>query len=203
MEEPKLLLEIHNDDAALLAAWYAVAYDLQHVIAATKLLVGLLHQAERDETVVRSLWSSALVSYVRCFGSGRRARLDVVIYGQLQGDPIGTHQYYKDTRDKHIAHPVNAFEEVRVGLLTDDSGAAVGMGHLATFRISDSLEGVAQLGALATEAMRHVVGVIQPLEASIIACAKDNPELVASLRPLRIQPQGGGDAARTPRAGHG
>lgn len=94
---------------------------------------------------------------------------------------------------------MNAFEEIQVGLLKDDSGAVVGMGHLATFRISDSSAGVTQLGALACEAMRHVVGVVPTLEASITAAVKSNIELVASLRPLRIQPQGGGDAARTPR----
>lgn len=202
MEELQPLLEIQNDDAALLSDWYAVAHDLQHVINAAKLLIGLLEHPERDDTIVRSLWSSALISYVRCFGSGRRARLDVVIFDHLQGDPIGAHQYYVNTRNKHIAHPVNAFEEIRVGLLTDDSGAVVGMGHLATFRISDSSEGVTQLGALASEAMRHVLGVVQPLEVSITAAAKNNIELVASLRPIRIQPQGGGDAASTPRNNH-
>lgn len=203
MEEPKPLLEIRDDDAALLAGWYAVAYDLQHVLAATNLLHGLLQQPERDDTIVRSLWSSALVSYVRCFGSGRRAPLNSEIYGGLGGDPIGTHQYYKDTRDKHIAHPVNAFEEVRVGLLANDSGEIVGMGHLASFRISDSTEGVVQLGALASVAMRHVVEKIKLLEAAIVARAKENPSLVASLKPLRIQPQDGGDAAGTPRPARG
>jgi hypothetical protein len=48
--------------------------------------------------------------------SGWRARLEPSIYAHLAGDPLGTHEYYKDTRDKHIAHPVNAFEEVRVGV---------------------------------------------------------------------------------------
>lgn len=203
MQEPKPLLELQDDDAAVLAGWYAVAYDLQHVISATKALVTLLKQPETDATIVRSLWSSALISYVRCFGSGRRVRLEPSIYTHLPGDPVGTHQYYKDTRDKHIAHPVNAFEEVRVGIATGESGEPIGIGHLAAFRVCDAAEGVAQLGALASVAMQHVAKSIQPLEEAILARAKGNADMLAALKPLRIQPQGGGEAARTPRTVRG
>jgi hypothetical protein len=199
MQKPKPLLNLQDDNAAVLAAWYAVAYDLQHVISATKSLVILLQQPDSDGTVVRSLWSSALISYVRCFGEGRRARLEPSIYAHLLGDPIGTHQYYKDTRDKHIAHPVNAFEEVQVGVVTGDFGEPVGIGHLAVFRVCDDQEGVAQLGRLASVAMKHVVGNIKPLEEVVLARIKENPDMLAQLKPLRIQPQGGSEAARTPR----
>lgn len=199
MQESKPLLELKDDDAAVLAGWYAVAYDLQHVISATKALVILLKQPETDVTIVRSLWSSALISYVRCFGSGRRARVEPSIYTHLPGDAVGTHQYYKDTRDKHIAHPVNAFEEVRVGIATGELGEPIGIGHLAAFRVCDAAEGVAQLDALASVAMQHVAKIIQPLEEAILARAKGNADMLAALKPLRIQPQGGGEAARIPR----
>ena len=199
MQEPKPLLELLDDDAMLLAGWYAVAYDLEHVMSATKSLVALLQQPESEGILVRSLWTSALISYVRCFGSGRRARLKPSIYIHLPGDPIGTHHYYKDTRDKHIAHPVNVFEEVRVGVITAASGEAIGIGHLASFRVCDSVEGVNQLGALAMVAMQHVRSVIKPLEQAILARIDASPEQLTSLTPLRIQPQGGSEAARTPR----
>lgn len=198
MQKPYPLLELQDGEATIIAEWYSVAYDLQHVISASKLLVNMLQQSERDSTIVRSLWSSALISYVRCFASGRRAKLDKKIYVDLLGDPIGTHQYYKDTRDKHIAHPVNAFEEVGVGLLLDEAGN-VCIGHLATFRICDDAEGVAQLSRLATFALQYVMSVIEPLENQALARFVKDPTLIASLRPLRIQPQGGAEAARAPR----
>ncbi len=203
MQAPKPLLELLDDDAALLASWYAVAYDLQHVICATKSLVTLLQQPEPDKTLVRSLWASALVSYVRCFGSGRRTRLETSIYIHLLGDPIGTHQYYKDTRDKHIAHPVNAFEDVRVGIAIGESGEDIGVGYLVSFRICDSAEGVSQLGTLSSVAMQHVLSIIKPLEKAILDRAKASPDQLTSLKQLCIQPQGGSDAARTPRAMRG
>lgn len=199
MQGPRPLLEIRDDQAQLLAGWHAVALDLQHVIHATQSLIRLLQQTEPDTTIVRSLWSSALVSYARCFAHGCRVRLEKSMYRHLPGDPIGTHDYYKHTRDKHIAHPVNAFEEVRVGVMTDDEGAVVGVGHLACFRISDAVEGVAQLEALASVAFQHVASVIKPLEDSLLSRAKENPDLVASLRSVRIQQKGGGEAARTAR----
>ncbi len=140
---------------------------------------------------------------MRCFGSGQRARLEPSIYTHLSGDPIGTHQYYKDTRDKHLAHPVNAFEEVRVGIATGESGEPIGIGHLAAFRICDAAEGVAQLGAMASVAMQHVAKSIQPLEEAILTRVKGNIDMLAALKPLRIQPQGGSEAASTPRITHG
>jgi hypothetical protein len=59
---------------------------------------------------------------------------------------------------------------------------------------------VAQLGALATVAMQHVVKTITPLEQAILVRVKETPEMLVSLKPLRIQPQGGAEAARTSRA---
>lgn len=199
MVETKPLLEIQDDESAVIADWYGIAYDLKHVISATKTLVNLLLQTERDNTLVRSLWSSALVAYVRCFKTGKRICLDPEIYAGLPGDPIGTHQYYKDTRDKHIAHPVNAFEEVRVGVLLDDLGAPVAIGHLAAFRLCDDEAGVAQLGRLASFSLEHIMKLIEPLENSMLTHAQENPSTLASLKSLRIQAKGGAETARAKR----
>ncbi len=199
MNIPKPLFELQNDETALIADWYAVAYDLEHVVTATKSLVNLLAQPKHDSTLVRSLWTSALISYARCFGSGRRARLEPYIFANLQGDPLDTHQYYIDTRNKHIAHPVNAFEEVRVGLVLDKAGTSLCIGHLAPFRICDDTEGIEQLGILASIAHQYVIRIVQPLENLTLDSVKGNPTLLGSLKPLRIQPQGGAEAARTPR----
>ena len=131
--EPLPLLEILSDDAAILADWWAVAHDLDHVIAATKMLYEALQAGQDDGPAVRALWTSALVAYIRCFGSGKRIRLDPVIFFSLPGQPLETHQWYKDTRDKHIAHAVNGFEEVRVGVAFDASNNPVAVGHLQVF----------------------------------------------------------------------
>ena len=63
MHEPKPLLELQDDDAALLADWYAVAYDLRHVISATKLLLALLQQQDPDESKSRTARFAEAASY--------------------------------------------------------------------------------------------------------------------------------------------
>jgi hypothetical protein len=121
MQLPKPLLALNDDEASVLADWHGVENDLKHVVSATKYLLTLLQQPDSNEThktLVRSLWASALVAYVRCFGTGKRAGLQPEIFASLEGEPIATHDYYKNTRDKHVAHPVNAFEEVRVGVMS-------------------------------------------------------------------------------------
>ena len=163
--DPQPLREITNDAAAELAEWWAIAYDLDHVISATTKLLSLFDDHSKDLTLIRALWTSALIAYIRCFTPGRRARLDPEIYKQLQGQPLETHQWYKDTRDKHIAHPVSRFEETKIGLFIDESGMVAGLGHLYVFRASDDRPGVRQFGVLATVARKHVTGVIQAIEA--------------------------------------
>ena len=38
------------------------------------------------------------------------------VYNNLEGEPDKLHQYFKNLRDKHIAHSVNPFEQVIAGV---------------------------------------------------------------------------------------
>jgi hypothetical protein len=201
----KPLLLIENEEALILADWLSIQNDLSSVIMASKRLCTLLDKEEKDLIIIQSLWTSALIRYARCFTSGKRKpRLIPEIYKDLEGDPIGTHQYYIDTRNKHIAHPVNVFEEVKIGILPSDTfpekPAYIGIGHLLAFRVADAKEGVAQLGMLATVAYNYAKNEAgrakESLERKIDSLSKEE---LRKLRPLRIQPQGGGNAAKTSR----
>lgn len=201
----KSLLEIDLKDTKDYAEWISIAHDLNHVIDATKKLYDFLDKGEKDSTIIRSLWTSALVTYIRCFTSGkRRSKLSSNIFANLNGDPIGTHQYYKDTRDKHIAHPVNIFEEMKIGIIPSDSfpksPSYIGLGHLYAFRLTDEKEGVAQLGRLAYIALGYTNNQIKETEVKVLneIDILSEKELM-DLRSLKIQPQGGGDAANKKR----
>lgn len=201
----KALLEIELEEAAILADWISIGHDLSHVISATKRLHDLLDKDDNDSVVIRSLWTSALVTYIRCFTSGKRKnKLSPDIFQELNGDPIGTHQYYKDTRDKHIAHPVNIFEEIKIGMVPSDNfpkkPASVGVGHLYTYRLTDDKKGVKQLGLLASFALEYVKNEIEKAQSVVIRKIEElKEEDLKKLKPLMTQPKGGGEAAQCPR----
>ncbi len=182
----------------------AIFQDLGFVVQATKKLSALLKAGEPDQVIARSLFTAALVSYVRCFSSGKRSVLTPEIYAPLQGEPIACHNLYKDTRDKHIAHSVNPFEEMLVGAVLSPFEAAIreveGVACLTASLITYDAEGVEQLGRLASFAQGHVAAKCKVLETEVLEIAKkmDVEKLYASAG-LGFTAQGGPVAAGRPR----
>lgn len=199
MEEIQLR-KVTGDIAAELAEWWGIAYDLDHAISATKELLTLIDSGVENPTFIRSLWCSVIIAYGRCFKTGCRAKLDSSIFSGLQGNPIEAHQYYLDTRDKHIAHPVNIFEVTKIGAIVDNNGAMQGIGHLHLFRICDDRQGVWQLGALATVARKHATQQIGERESKLLdLLGTRTPAELVLLPVLQTQPQGGADTAKMSR----
>lgn len=190
--------------AKALAEAAAIFQDLEFVIRAAKKLSDLLKAGEPDQVIARSLFTAALVAYVRCFSSGKRAVLTSDIYESLQGEPIACHNQYKDTRDKHIAHSVNPFEEMMVGAVLSPLEAATHeVEHVACLTaslITYDVEGVEQLGRLASFAKNHVAEKCTALEAEVLELAKkmEIEKLYASAG-LCFTAQGGSVAAAMPR----
>lgn len=83
----------------------------------------------RESGVVASaLYTQALVSYVRCFTSGRRKGLDTAIFSGRE-DLRTAHNEFKDIRDKHVAHPVGKLEHWGILVAAKDPNSpAVGLG---------------------------------------------------------------------------
>lgn len=192
--------------AKALAEAAAIFQDLGFVIQATKQLSALLQAGEPDQVIARSLFTAALVAYVRCFSSGKRSGLTPDIFAPLQGELVACHNQYKDTRDKHIAHSVNPFEEMLVGAVLAPPDAAVreveGVACLTASLITYDVDGVKQLGRLASLAQSHVAAKCKALEAEVLEIAKkmDVEKLYASTG-LGFTVQGGPVAAATPRKG--
>lgn len=191
-------------EAKALAEAAAIFQDLGFVVQAAKKLSALLKAGEPDQVIARSLFTAALVAYVRCFSTGKRAVLASDIYAPLQGEPVACHNQYKDTRDKHIAHSVNPFEEMLVGAVLSPPDAAVreieGVACLTASLITYDVDGVEQLGRLASFAQSHVAAKCKALEADVFEHARtlDIEKLYASAG-LGFTAQGGPVAAATPR----
>jgi len=94
-----------------LAELNGIIEDLKWVEDACAKIVDLWKDPERDTLLLEGMSAAALVRYFRCFSSGVRPRLPSEIVEDIPDEWRKTHQYYKNVRDKHVAHSVNLFEE--------------------------------------------------------------------------------------------
>jgi hypothetical protein len=88
-----------------------------------------------DLLLAQSLFFSAVVTYGRTLGSGVRSGVTRDQIRQLSEPLQHRHHYFKDIRDKFVAHSVNAFEEnsVKLYLTPEEHGersvSSIGLGH--------------------------------------------------------------------------
>lgn len=71
-----------------------------------------LNQTNENPIVREALWRSAIVHYMKCFGSGVRSDLsEVDIYRSEPPEALLAFGYFKDLRDKHFIHDVNPYAQ--------------------------------------------------------------------------------------------
>lgn len=71
-----------------------------------------------QRTIEDALWSSALISYWRAFGTGVRkeVRLTPAIFDEVE-NASDHHKHFSDLRSKYVAHSVNALEQLTTVVL--------------------------------------------------------------------------------------
>ena len=106
--------------------------------------------SEPDDLVVEALWTTALLSYSRCFtGEGATLTEEDLTGTQLQGEVTEWHAVLRKLR-KHYADPAaNPREQFSVGAARDDNGDASGIAITSTHRPRLDETTVRQTGALA------------------------------------------------------
>ncbi len=189
--------------AQKLADLAAIIQDLRAIMQTCSRFKGLLDENSKDSILIESLWVSALIKYARCFASGKRFGLSKDIYQKLQGEPIKAHQFYIDLRNKHIAHSVNPFEQMEVGLVLSSANELekkiIGVSTLAIRHIVSDKEGVNQLGLLSKIAQDKICSVAKNTEKKVLEEGEKIPidELYEIARPRLVAP--GPDLANKPR----
>lgn len=188
------IAEIDLEEAKILADLGAIVQDLGFTMKTCSRLKQLLGENSEDALLIESLWTAALIRYARCFASGKRFGLSESIFEGFEGEPVETHRYYIDLRNKHIAHSVNPFEQVEVGLVLSptDSGEreVVGVSTLAMRHISPGVEGVHQLGLLSKVVLGKVCELAKQYEQRVLEIGKTLPidELYRRARPRLVAP---------------
>ena len=106
----------------------SIAADLRRTTTALRFVVSPSPLMREAGILGMALYTQALVSYVRCFSSGRRKGLNQDIFAK-KPELLAAHSDIKAIRDKHVAHPVSEHEHCNVLVAAENPDApAVGLG---------------------------------------------------------------------------
>lgn len=129
---PVVVRRLRSPAALALADLAALAEDLQTaLLCCERLLVELgPGRTGPDELALEAYWTTAVLSYARCFTAGKRGtgltEDDVTATG-LEGDVLGWHKVLLQLRDRYADTGVNPRESFSVGASQDSSGHAEGV----------------------------------------------------------------------------
>jgi len=157
-ETPRTVRRIGSPAAAALADLAAIFDDLQTVLLCCERLVKELAVPEPDAVLVESLWTTALLSYTRCFAPGGRGMglTEADVEGlELEGEVLAWHRMVRRLK-KHYADPaVNPRETFDVGVAVAD-GTPQGVAITSTRQALPDTVSVHQTGAIAYALSRLV-----------------------------------------------
>jgi hypothetical protein len=205
-----LTVDLDLPSAQVLADQAGIIQDLQFVMECCKRLLTELARSEeeRDAVVPLALWSSALVSYARCFSSGKRFGLtaDDVLTLPLQGEVLKYHKWVIEERNKHTRHSANPFEVAKVGAALSPSEAKTrrveGIAILSMSHVLVDATGVRQLGGLASELAKQTAEKAKTQQDVVLADAQRLAvDRLYELPRLRTSPPAENDPAGDDPAG--
>ncbi len=107
-------VEITIPDAEALADLYGIAYDLNNAKYLCDKAREFFHPRRHDVQIVDGLIAAAIIKYIRCFSTRPRTGLCPSDISALSQENQEARKFIKTLRDKHIAHPVNSFDEAYV-----------------------------------------------------------------------------------------
>jgi hypothetical protein len=151
---PAAVRRLESPAAEALADLAALFEDLQTVLRCCERLVAQLAdtEGEPDDLALEAFWTTALLSYARCFEpreTGVRLSEEDVAATGLAGDVVGWHQMLLRLR-AHQADPrANPRELFAVGVAQADDGTAAGVAVTSTRQPPVDDITVRQTGALA------------------------------------------------------
>ena len=181
----------------------SIYQDLSFVTEVLERLNTLLEDGSTDNVLIQSYWTAALISYARCFSTGKRFGLPEQIFEKWEG-AIETHRVYKNLRDKHVAHSVNPFEQVVVGLVLSAPGSekrqVEGVATLSQRLITQTSEGVETLLKLAKYAGRIVTEYAKNEEAKVREVGETLPIEQLNSKPRLRTTAPGPEEAGKPRS---
>jgi hypothetical protein len=174
---PRTVRRIGSPAAAALADLASIFDDLQTVLLCCEHLVNQLRPGvgkQLDGVVVESLWTTALISYSRCFAGGERGMgltEDDVEGLELKGEKLAWHRMLRRLK-KHFADPAaNPRETFTVGVAVSD-GVPAGVAITSSRQDLVDEQTVRQTGALAFALSKLVDGRIAEHQSTVLEGAQ-------------------------------
>lgn len=199
--EETYVVQAEYEEALKLADVYSILQELKSVMETCTRLRQLLKAEQKDWLLIESLWTAALIRYSRCYASGKRHGLSEDIYKDLPGDAVGVHRLYENLRNKHIAHSVNPFEQVKVGLiLSSENSQEKKVMEVSPFLmklVPTTDDDVRQLGALVKVLVNKLMKNGEQYEEEALRVGRSLPiDELYSLPRLRTVAPGQNDAGK-------
>jgi hypothetical protein len=175
-DQPTAVRRLNTQDAKALGDLVSILDDLQTVLRCCERLVNELADpsGEPDDLVLESFWTTAVLSYTRCFVNGSKKKgltEQDVTQTSLQGEVLEWHKVLQRVR-KHYAHAQdNPRELFSVGAAQDSEGRVSGIAITSTTQPPLDDLTVRQTGALAYELSQLVDKRITEHEERVRAAA--------------------------------
>jgi hypothetical protein len=154
---PAEVRELTSPAALALADLAGIFEDLQTVLRCCERLMAILAggasaPAESDEVALEAFWTTAVLSYGRCFTAGDRGQQltaeDVTETG-LSGDVLGWHRTLEQVRLHYTDPALNPRESFSVGAARNEDGEVAGVAITSTRHPQVDEVTVRQTGAVA------------------------------------------------------
>lgn len=187
-------VEIEGEEVQELSSWLLIQHDLRKVIDTFEMILKL-EEPESDRIIVAdqtdprgivktSLFSSAIITYGKCFNEarGRVVRLRVGdIFGRQHRNALKTHKEMISIRNKYVAHGDKSHHEeviVRVALNPD----------LGDKKIITTYYFVKSTTVLGSEKIKEFLDVVYILEEFVKARVSDSLDKIRpQLREMPIE----------------
>ena len=158
---PTVVRRLDSTAAKAMADLAAIFEDLQTTLQCCERLVSELAsgEAEPDNLALEAFWTTAVLSYARCFShrkDGTNLTPDDVTATGLAGDVLSWHQVLLQLRGHYADTAVNPPETFSVGVSQDTDGKANGVAVTSTRQPALDDLTVRQTGAIAFALTRIV-----------------------------------------------
>lgn len=156
---PGVVRRLRSPAALALADLAGTFEELQTVLLCCERLVAELEQADPDALALEAYWTTALLSYARCFAPGARGtgltEADITETG-LEGDVVGWHRTLLQLRERYAGAADNPRESFTVGAAQGAAGHAEGIAVASARQPLLDPVSVRQTGAVAYALSRLV-----------------------------------------------
>jgi hypothetical protein len=195
---PSAVRRLRSPAALALADMAALFEDLQTVLRCCERLVLEIDRpaTEADDLAVEALWTTAVLSYARCFTPGPRGTgltEDDITSTGLAGDVLGWHRVLLTLRERYADLTVNPRESFTVGATQDRTGHAAGVAVASARQPMLDEVSVRQTGAVAYALSRLVDERLTAQQAVVFTAVAAMARPALDKLPLvqLVSPEGG------------